>query len=175
VWKDPKQRRWMPWRELIPHARRRMLRPATDYDFPIAAQGLADIIAEGGYGAMGGHGQEHGLGSHWEVWMYASAMGPMEALEIASLGGAHFLGIDKDTGSITVGKLADLMVLNSNPLEDVHNTLNMLYVMKAGRLYDSETLDEIWPERKPFGKYYWVDPDNLRSDDRSVNYWDTPK
>jgi Tol biopolymer transport system component/imidazolonepropionase-like amidohydrolase len=175
VWKDPKQRRWMPWRELIPHARRRMLRPATDYDYPIAAQGLADIIAEGGYGAMGGHGQEHGLGSHWEVWMYASAMGPMEALEIASLGGAHFLGIDKDTGSITVGKLADLMVLNSNPLEDVHNTLNMLYVMKAGRLYDSETLDEIWPERKPFGKYYWVDPDNLRSDDRSVNYWDTPK
>lgn len=170
VWKDKKQRRWMPWLELVPHARRRILRPVTDYDYPLTAQGLADIIAEGGHGAIGGHGQQHGLGSHWEVWMYASAMGPMQALEVATLGGAHFIGIDKDVGSIAVGKLADLIVLNSNPLEDIHNTLDMLYVMKAGRLYEADSLNEVWPDRKPFGNYYWVVPEALQSDDRPVDH-----
>ncbi len=172
LWKDEKLRRFTPWRQLIPHTRRRMLRPKTDYSFPLIAQALADIIAEGGYGAIGSHGQQHGIASHWEVWMAASALGPMGALEVASLHGAHFLGAEQDIGSIEVGKLADLMVLNANPLDDIHNTLDILYVMKGGKLYDAETLDEIWPESKPFGEYYWVDPDALRSDNRPVDYWD---
>ncbi len=172
VWKDPKQRRWLPWRELIPHTRRRMLRPVTDYSYPLIAQGLADVIAAGGYGAIGSHGQQHGIASHWEVWMYASALGPMGALEVASLHGAHFIGVEQDLGSIAVGKLADLMVLSANPLEDIRNTLDLQYVIKGGILYDAATLDEIWPERRPFGDPYWVFPDVLRSDDRPVTYHD---
>ncbi len=172
VWKDEKARRWLPWRQLIPNTRRRILRPVTDYSFPMIAQGLADIVAQGGYGAIGSHGQQHGIGSHWETWMAASAMGPMGALELASMHGAHFLGVEKDLGSITTGKLGDLMVLDADPLADIRNTAKIAYVMKAGRLWQASTMDEVWPAKKPFGEYYWVDADALRSDDRPVNYFD---
>jgi hypothetical protein len=175
TWKDEKMRRWMPWRQLIPHARRRIVRPVTDYSFPLLAQGLADIIAEGGYGAIGSHGQQHGIGSHWEVWMAAAALGPMGALELASVHGAHFLGASKHVGTIAAGKLGDLMVLNSNPLQNIRNTTDIQYVMKGGILYDASTLDEVWPEKRPFGEYYWVDPTSLRSDDRPVDYHEPKK
>ena len=172
VWKDAKEQRWIPWRQLLPHLRRRWLRPVTDYHFGVQSQGLADIIANGGYGAIGSHGQAHGIGSHWEVWMLSSALGPMGALEVASVHGAHFLGADKDLGSLEVGKLADLMVLNANPLDDIHNTANIAMVMKAGTLYDADTLDEIWPEKKTFGAYYWINLDALRNDTRPVDIYD---
>jgi Tol biopolymer transport system component/imidazolonepropionase-like amidohydrolase len=171
VWKDPKQQRFMPWRNLFGHLRRRNLRPTTDYSYPLLAQGMADIIAAGGYGAIGSHGEHHGLAPHWEVWMGASALGNHGALKVASLSGAHMLGADQDIGSIEVGKLADLMVLNSNPLENIRNTLDMKYVMKGGVLYDSETLDEIWPEKKPFGPYYWVDKNALKADEIPFDIW----
>jgi Tol biopolymer transport system component len=172
VWKNPKLRRFMPWRQIVPHTRRRIMRPLTDYSFPLIAQGLADIIAEGGYGAIGSHGQQHGIGSHWEVWMAASALGPMGALEVASVHGAYFLGVPKDLGSIEVGKLGDLMVLNSDPLADIRATTDIAYVMKGGVLYDANTLDEVWPQQRPYGDYPWVDSEIYRSDDRPVDYWD---
>jgi len=145
LWKDEKARRWLPWQQLVPHTRRRIVRPATDYSYPLIAQGLADIIAKGGYGAIGSHGQQHGIGSHWEIWMAASALGPMGALELATVHGAHFLGATKDLGTITAGKLADIVVLNSNPLENIRNTQDIRWVMKAGVLYDGTTLSEIAP------------------------------
>ena len=104
--------------------------------------------------------------------MEASALGNMGAVETASLGGAKFLGADQDIGSLEVGKLADLMVLNANPLDDIHNTLNMQYVMKGGVLYDAGTLDEIWPKRVPWGPYYWVNPDALQMNDKAVDVFD---
>ena len=132
---------------------------------------MADIIAEGGYGAIGAHGEHHGPNAHWEVWMAASALGPLEALRVASLHGAIFLGAQEDIGSIEVGKLADLIILNSNPLENIRNTADMRYVMKGGILYEADTLDEIWPRNQPFGPYYWVDDDALRQDNRPVTWW----
>ena len=175
VWKDEKLRRWTPWRMLIPGTRRRMLRPATDYSYPVIAQSVADIIANGGHGAIGSHGQQHGLGSHWETWSMASATGAMGALEMASLHGAHFLGMDGDIGSLKVGKLADLMVLDANPLQDIHHTKDIRYVMKAGTIYDASTLDEIWPVVRPYGQHPWANPDALRADDRPIDYWDRPR
>jgi Tol biopolymer transport system component len=171
VWKDPKQRSWVPSAQLMLN-RHRMLRPGTDYAFPILAEGMKDIIAAGGYGAMGSHGQQLGIDSHWETWMIASALGPMGALGVASSDGAHFLGADEDLGSIKVGKLGDLVVLNSNPLDDIHNTADIKYVMKAGTLYDAATLDELWPTEQPFGEHFWVVPELLQNDDRPVSYWD---
>ena len=171
VWKEEKQRRWMPWRMTAGHLRRRVLRPETDYSFPLIAQGMADIIAEGGYGAIGSHGEHHGPDAHWEVWMAASALGPLEALRVASLHGATFLGAQEDIGSIVEGKLADLIILNTNPLEDIQNTADMLFVMKGGVLYDADTLDEIWPRQQPFGPYYWVDENATRQDNRPVDWW----
>jgi Tol biopolymer transport system component len=175
VWKDPKQRRWFPWRALVPQTRVRWLRPETDYTYPLVAQAMADIIAEGGWGAMGAHGEHHGIGPHWEVWMGASALGNHGALEVASLHSARFLGADKDLGSIEVGKLADLMVLNSNPLDNIRNTLDMKYVMKGGKLYDAMSLDEIWPKAVPFGPYYWVNEDVLQQNTKPTDIYDKAK
>jgi Tol biopolymer transport system component len=173
VWEDPKQQTWMPWRQVIPHTRRRVLRPDTDYSFPFIAQGMADVIAEGGYGAIGSHGQMHGIGSHWEIWMTEAGTGPMGALEVASLHGAYFLGAQDDLGSITVGKLADLIVLNSNPLDDIRNTADMRYVVQGGVVYDANSLDEVWPTARRYGERWWVDPTGWLSDDKPVNYWDS--
>ena len=157
VWREPKQRRWMPWRQTTGHLRRRILRPQTDYSFPLIAQGLADHIEEGGYGAIGSHGEHHALAAQWEVWMAASAMSNLEALRVATLHGARFLGADQDLGSLEPGKLADLLVLDGNPLEDIRATARIRYVVKGGVAYDGDTLDEVWPESRPFGPLPWLD------------------
>ncbi|MCX5767494.1 MAG: amidohydrolase family protein [Gemmatimonadetes bacterium] len=174
-WKDPKQQHWFPWRALVPQLRTRTLRPATDYSYPLIAQAMADIIKEGGHGALGSHGEHHGLAPHWEVWMGASALGNMGALEVASKHGAIFLGADKDIGSIEVGKLADFMVLNSNPLDNIRNTMDIKWVMKGGTLYDGFSLDELWPRKQPFGDAYWVNADMLRNDVKASTVYDTPR
>ena len=172
IWKDPKMRRWLPWRMLVPSTRRRMLRPETDYSFPLMARGLGDIIEEGGWGAIGAHGQLHGLGSHYEVWMAAAGTDAHTGIEIGTIHGAHFLGLEHELGSLAEGKVADFLVLGSNPLDDIRNTADIVYVIKDGIVYDAGTLDELWPEVRPFGDYYWVDEDALRSDDRPTDYWD---
>ena len=99
----------------------------------------------------------------------------LSAKEVASLHGAHFLGADKDLGSLEVGKLADLMVLNSNPLDNIKNTLDMKYVMKGGKLYDAMSLDEIWPKAIPFGPYYWVNDDMLQQNTKATDIFDKAK
>lgn len=168
IWRNEKLRLWMPWKQLVPHSRRVFQRPRTDYSFPMLAQVLADIMAEGGHGAIGSHGQQHGLASHWEVWMAAEALGPMGALELASREGAYFLGADRDIGTLAVGKLADLMILNSNPLDDIRSTTDIAWVMKGGVLYDGTTLDEAWPDARPYGARPWVYEAVWRSGPRPV-------
>jgi Tol biopolymer transport system component/imidazolonepropionase-like amidohydrolase len=162
TWKDAKTRRWMPWVQYIPQGRRVMKRPDTDYSFAWIAQGMADMIAAGGFGAIGAHGQHNGLGSHWEVWMAAAATGNMGALEVASLHGARFIGREQELGSLEVGKLADFMVLNRNPLENIRATTDIQYVVKGGVVYDDDTLDELWPRARKYGPMYWLQPDALK-------------
>ena len=97
------------------------------------------------------------------------------ALEVASLHGARFLGADKDLGSIEVGKLADLMVLNIESAREHQEHLDMKYVMKGGKLYDAMSLDEVWPKTMPFGPYYWVNDDVLQQNTKSTTTFDKPK
>jgi Tol biopolymer transport system component/imidazolonepropionase-like amidohydrolase len=163
VWLDPKLRHWLPWWRLVPQLRRRWLRPTTDYAYPILAEGVKDIIAEGGSAVIGSH-EHYGPGSHWDVWMNAEVLGPMAALEIASLRGAQALGMERDLGSIEVGKLADLLVLDGDPLTDIRKTTALRYVMKDGVLYDAATLDQIWPTARPYGRPPWINPAALRMD-----------
>lgn len=167
LWQNSKMKHFMPWQKFEVHARRTEERPVTDYTFPLLAQGVADIIAAGGYSAIGAHGQMHGIGDQWEVWMEASAMTPLQAIRVATLDGAKMIGIDKDIGSIEAGKLADLVVLNGNPLQDIHQTANILYVMKGGTLYSGDTLDEVWPVQKPYGHFFW-EMDEARPNDVKV-------
>ena len=168
LWQVPKLQRWIPWRELIPHTRRVMVRPETDYSKDIVAQIVADFVALGGRSGVGSHGQQHGLGAHWDIWMLAKAAGAMTALEVATAHGASFLGMERDIGSVSVGKLGDLVVLDGNPLADIRQTAEIRYVMKGGVLYDGMSLDEVWPRPTPYGNYYWVAPEMYRVDEKAV-------
>jgi len=88
---------------------------------------------------------------------------------LATNEGAYFLGAEEDVGSLTVGKLADLMILNSNPLDNIRNTTDIQSVMKGGILYDGLTLDEQWPRQRPYGARPWLYEDVWRSGPRPVN------
>ena len=167
IWDDPKQERWVPWRELA-LARYDFERPLSEYAVPMLAEGLGDIIRAGARGALGGHGEWPGLDSHWDLWSGALALTPIEELEVATWQGASYYGLDRDLGSLAPGKLADLVVLDGNPIDDITNTARVNMVMKNGFLYDGSTLDEIWPQAKPYGPRPWVVRDALRSDVRSL-------
>ena len=80
----------------------------------------------------------------------------MEALRTATILGAEGLGLDGDLGSVEVGKLADLIVLDANPLDDIRNTNTIRYVMKNGRLYEGDTLNEVWPRQRELKRSDWV-------------------
>jgi hypothetical protein len=154
---DPKLRRFTPHSEVDVRALRRgqWFRDA-QYEFPKMAQDLAKIMAAGGKLGLGGHGQLQGLGSHWELWAIASGgMPPHDVLKIGTLYGAQAIGLDADVGSLEPGKLADLQVLNGNPLQDIHNTNTIQWVMKNGRLYDGSTLAELWPRQRPVPPTWW--------------------
>lgn len=120
------------------------------------AAAAAKIQRAGGLLGVGGHGELQGLGYHWEMWSYA--MGGMSAAEIlraATIDGAHILGAPADLGSIEVGKLADMVILNANPLDDIRNTEKIDRVVQNGRLYDASTLIQIWPEQIEFATGWW--------------------
>lgn len=168
VWQKEKQQIWMPWR-MLTFLRRRTLAPETDYNYPLIAQAAVDIVDKGGHAVIGSHGEHHGLAPHWEIWMAAEAFGPMGALEVATKEGAYFLGATEDIGTLEEGKLADLLILNSNPLENIKNTEDIEYVMKGGKLYDSNSLDQLWPTEKVFGEKYWIDEATLIDDTRAID------
>ncbi len=126
------------------------------YEFPKMAQDLATIVAAGGKVGLGGHGQLQGLGSHWELWAIGSGgMPPHDVLKVGTLYGAQAIGLDGDLGSLEPGKLADLQVLDKNPLDDIRNTNTIHWVMKNGRLYDGNTLAELWPRKRDVPPTWW--------------------
>jgi hypothetical protein len=97
-----------------------------------------------------------GFRFHTYIWAaVAGGMTPAEALRCVSLNSAHELGMDADLGSIENGKIADLVVLNSNPLVEIRSTTDIKYVIKDGIVRDAQTLDEVWPGKKIFPRFPW--------------------
>ena len=127
-----------------------------DIGFRSVARSVKKLDDAGVVINAGSHGQIAGLAMHWEMWLLAQGgMANHRILRAATLNGAHTLGIDAELGSLEPGKLADLIVLDGNPLEDIHNTNTVRYTMANGRLYDSASMNEIAPQERPRGKFYW--------------------
>ncbi|HXM94505.1 MAG TPA: amidohydrolase family protein [Candidatus Dormibacteraeota bacterium] len=128
-----------------------------EYAFPKLAAQMTKLQRAGGLVGVGSHGQLQGLGYHWEMWMLASGgMTPLEVLRCATLNGSKIIGRPQDLGSIEPGKLADLIILDKNPLDDIHNTNTVRWVMKNGELFEGDTLNQVWPEQKNLAPlWFW--------------------
>lgn len=150
---DPKLRLFTPHPFLDREARRReepwqrwMVKE--EYIFSRLAKSAGDVIRAGGKVGVGAHGQRQGIGFHWEMWSLATGMSNHEVLRAATLLGAEISGLDRDLGMIDIGKLADLVVLDEDPLENIRNTNSICYVIKNGVVYEGDTLTEIWPQHR---------------------------
>ena len=154
---DPKINRFMPRGQVDSRALRRPAWFRDDqYPFPKFAQQLAKIVAAGGRVGLGAHGQIPGIGDQWELWSIASGGMPNhDVLKVGTIFGAEAIGLGKELGSLEVGKLADLQVLEKNPLDNIRNTNTIRDVMENGRLYDAATLTETWPRHRPSKRYWW--------------------
>jgi hypothetical protein len=154
---DPKYARFAPGWFRDQKFWQRDWHDAGEYVFADVARSAARFQRLGGVLGIGAHGEVPGLGTHWEMQAHAmGGMTPMAVLHAATIQGATTIGHDAEFGSIEAGKYADLVILDRNPLEDIRNTLAIRQVMKNGRLYDGDTLAELWPRQRPMAPFWFT-------------------
>lgn len=154
VWKHPRLSRYVPMDRLAPRSMRRPTAPDHHYNHFAVVETAKQMSDRGIIANIGAHGQREGLGAHWEIWMFAQGgMSALEALKTATINPAITFGMDHQLGSIAAGKLADLIVIDGNPLEDIRLSDRVQYTMVNGRLFDAESMNEIGlreRKRQPF-------------------------
>lgn len=161
VWKKDRLLKYTPRFVIDPRARHRTMSPDEEYEngHILVSQSCKKLMDAGVCVNLGAHGQLQGLGAHWELWsLQQGGMSNMQALRCATMNGAKYLGMDADIGSLEKGKLADLIILDKNPLENILNSETVRYTMVNGRLFDCETLNEIGNYDKKRSKFYWEVP-----------------
>ncbi|MDQ7948246.1 MAG: amidohydrolase family protein [Pedobacter sp.] len=156
VWENERLLNFTPRSIIDSRARRRTTSEYGDYNHIDVAKAVKQIANGGTKINLGAHGQIQGLGAHWELWMFVQGGAtPLQAIRNATLNGASYLGMDKQIGSLEVGKLADLVVMDANPLDDIRNSEKIKYVMVNGRLYDSLTMNETGSREKLRSKLWF--------------------
>ena len=166
VWEKERLLRFTPRSVIDPRSRHRTMLPEEEYEngHILISQSVKKLMDEGVTVNMGAHGQIQGIGAHWEVWMMQQGgMTNHQALQTATINPAKSLGLDKWIGSLEAGKLADLIVMDQNPLDNIRNTESIRYTMVNGRLFDAATLDEIGNYNRPRSKFYWETGTNAES------------
>ena len=155
VWKNERLLHFVPRNVVDPRSRRRVMASDEDQNI-LRSAGIVKSLLDAGAGVqLGAHGQLAGLGAHWELWLLAtSGITNLQALRCATLSGARYLGLDRDLGSLEPGKLADLVVLEKNPLEDIQNSATLRWTMLNGELYDSATMGRVGAGGAPPGFYF---------------------
>ena len=156
VWRHPILSKHVPPHILQPNNVRRTAAPDEDFVDAKSAAQAKKLFDRGVVVTIGAHGQEEGMGTHWELWSFVrGGFSPLDALKVATIMPARKIGMEKDIGSLEAGKLADLVVLDANPLTDIRNSDKISGVMVNGRLYDPVTMNEIAPGAAKKVPYYW--------------------
>jgi imidazolonepropionase-like amidohydrolase/Tol biopolymer transport system component len=156
VWENERLLRYVPREVVDPRSRRRTMAPEDDFNHIEIARSAKQLNDRGVSVQLGAHGQLQGLGPHWEMWMFAQGgMTPMQVLRAATLNGARYLGLDKDIGSLEPGKLADLVVLDRNPLANIRDTEHVRFTMVNGRLFEAETMNEAGNRVRQRAKFFF--------------------
>lgn len=155
---DPKVKRFFPKYFIDMKTQRGHWYRENDYLYPRYGASAARLQRAGGLVGVGSHSELQGVAFHVELQAMADGgMTPAEILHAATIGGAEVIGRKRELGSLEPGKLADLIILNKNPLDDIRHAMALALVMKNGRLYQAETLDEIWPRQKPLPPLWFSD------------------
>ena len=154
VWAHPRLSKFVPSDLLQARSMRRPTAPDEHYNHFNVARVANEMNDLGIKPNIGAHGQREGLAAHWEMWMFAQGgMSNLEVLKTATINPAKHFAMDHQLGSIKQGKLADLIVIDGNPLEDIRVTDRVTYTMVNGKLYNAETMDQLngdKEKRKPF-------------------------
>lgn len=156
VWKHPLLSKYVPKHILEPVSIRRTKAPLEDYNHFNNARVATELQDLGVDVLLGAHGQREGLAAHWEMWMFAQGgMSPWNVIKASTLDGAKYIGMDQELGSIKAGKLADLVILDADPLADIRHTDDVSHVMINGRLYESSTMNQVYPEKIERASFYF--------------------
>ena len=156
IWEHPLLRAHVPPAILGAAGSRRTIAPERDYADTWAAREARKLADRGIQVNIGAHGQQEGIGAHWEMWTFVKGgWTPLQALEAATIAPARTLGLARDLGSIEPGKLADLVILDANPLDNIRNSDKVAKVMLGGRLYDAATLNEEVTGNRRRAAYWW--------------------
>lgn len=144
VWAHPRLSMYVPHEILDARSMRRTTAPDEHYNHFNVARVANELNDLGVKVNIGAHGQREGLAAHWEMWMFAQGgMSNMDVLKTATINPATTFGMDHQLGSIKPGKLADLIVIDGDPLTDIRSTDKVTYTMINGKLFNSETMNEL--------------------------------